>query len=141
MKHSKRFETLSKRPINQDSFIKERPEKGFVAMKSPNDPEPTVKVKNGKIVELDGKSRENFDFIDSFIADYAINTKISEEAIRIDSLKLARMLVDINIDRKTIINYFSGLTPAKIIQVLNELNVVEMMMAMQKIRARKTPAN
>jgi propanediol dehydratase large subunit len=141
MKHSKRFETLSKRPINQDSFIKEWPEKGFVAMKSPNDPEPTVKVKNGKIVELDGKSRENFDFIDSFIADYAINTKISEEAIRIDSLKLARMLVDINIDRKTIINYFSSLTPAKIIQVLNELNVVEMMMAMQKIRARKTPAN
>jgi glycerol dehydratase large subunit len=107
MKHSKRFDTLSKRPINQDSFIKEWPEKGFVAI------EPTVKVKNGKIVELDGKSRENFDFIDSFIADYAINTKISEEAIRIGSLKLARMLVHINIDRKTIINYFSGLTPAK----------------------------
>jgi propanediol dehydratase large subunit len=61
--------------------------------------------------------------------------------MRINSLKLARMLVDINIDRKTMINYFSGLTPAKIIQVLNELNVVEMMMAMQKIRARKTPAN
>jgi glycerol dehydratase large subunit len=86
---------------------------------------------------LDGKSRENFDFIDSFIADYEINTKISEEAMRIDSLKIARMLVDINIDTKTMINYFSGLTPAKIIQVLN---VVEMM-AMQKIRVRKTPAN
>jgi glycerol dehydratase large subunit len=141
MKHSKRFETLSKRPINQDSFIKEWPEKGFAAMKSPYDPEPSVKVKDGKIVELDGKTRENFDFIDSFIADYAINSKICEEAMRLDSLKLARMLVDINIDRKTIINYFSGLTPAKIVQVLNELNVVEMMMAMQKIRARKTPAN
>ena len=33
------------------------------------------------------------------------------------------------------------MTPAKIVDVLKRLNVVELMMAMQKLRARRTPAN
>ena len=73
MKRSKRIETLDKRPVNLDGYINEWPEMGFVAMKSPYDPTPSVKVQDGKIVELDGKKREDFDFIDQFIADYAIN--------------------------------------------------------------------
>ena len=73
MKRSKRIEILDKRPVNLDGYINEWPEMGFVAMKSPYDPTPSVKVENGKIVELDGKKRDDFDFIDQFIADYAIN--------------------------------------------------------------------
>jgi propanediol dehydratase large subunit len=141
MKRSKRFEVLEKRPINQDSFINEWPEKGFIAMVSPYDSEPSIQVQNGKIVEMDGKRRENFDFLDSFIADHAIDLKQAEESMAMDNVKIARMLVDIYVDRKTIIKVVSGLTPAKIVRVVNELNVVEMMMAMQKMRARKTPAN
>lgn len=141
MKKSKRFEVLRKRPINQDSFINEWPEKGFSAMQSPYDPIPSIKILNSKIVEMDGKERQEFDFIDSFIADHAINLEEAEKAMALDSLKIARMLVDINVDRKSIIKLVSGLTPAKIVRVVNELNVVEMMMAMQKMRARKTPAN
>ncbi len=34
-----------------------------------------------------------------------------------------------------------GLTPAKILAVMKTMNVVEMMMAMQKMRARRTPSN
>jgi glycerol dehydratase large subunit len=141
VKRSKRFEILENRPVNQDAFIKEWPEKGFAAMTSPYDPEPSIKLKNGQIIEMDGKSREEFDFIDSFIADHAIDLKEAERSMTIGEVELARMLVDINTDRKTITRIISGLTPAKIVKILNELNVVEMMMAMQKMRARKTPAN
>ena len=55
MKRSKRIETLDKRPVNLDGYINEWPEMGFAAMSSPYDPEPSVRVENGKIVELDGK--------------------------------------------------------------------------------------
>ena len=141
MKRSKRFEVLEKRAINQDSFMNEWPEKGFIAMASPYDPKPSLKIENGIIVEMDGKRRSEFDFIDSFIADFAININQVEKSMGMDHLVIARMLVDINVSRKDIIKIFSGLSPSKIIRVLDELNVVEMMMAMQKIRARKTPAN
>ncbi|AFK85262.1 MULTISPECIES: propanediol/glycerol family dehydratase large subunit [Thermoanaerobacterium] len=141
MKHSKRFEVLGKRPVNQDGFINEWPEKGFIAMCSPNDPKPSIKIENDKIVEMDGKRREDFDFIDLFIADHAINIYQAEKSMKMNSLDIAKMLVDINVERKTIIKVVSGLTPAKIMEVVNHLNVVEMMMAMQKMRARKIPAN
>jgi propanediol dehydratase large subunit len=141
MRRSKRFEVLENRPVNQDSFMKEWPEKGFVAMSSPFDPKPSIKITNGIIMEMDGKKRKDFDFIDNFIADYAINTNEAEKSMKLDTVSLARMLVDINIDRQTVIKIFSGLTPAKIVEIMNELNVVEMMMAMQKMRARKTPSN
>lgn len=141
MKRSKRFEILENRPINKDSFMKEWPEKGFIAMKSPYDPEPSLVIKDGKIIEMDGKKREDFDFLDSFIADYSINIKSADRFKYLDHLTIARMLVDINVSRDHIIDIFKGLTPMKIVLVLNELNVVEMMMAMQKMRARRTPAN
>lgn len=141
MRRSKRFEVLQKRPVNQDAFISEWPEKGFAAMSSPYDPEPSIKLQEGRIVEMDGVQRKDFDFLDSFIADYAINLKEAEKSMAMSSVEIARMLVDINIDRNRIIKILSGLTPAKLTRVLNELNVVEMMMAMQKMRARKTPAN
>ena len=72
MKRSKRIEALDKRAVNLDGFIDEWPEMGFVAMHSPYDPKPSVKVENGMITELDGKKRGDFDFLDQFIADYAI---------------------------------------------------------------------
>ena len=59
MKRSKRIEALDKRAVNKDGFIDEWPEMGFVAMKSPYDPEPSVRVENGVITELDGKKRED----------------------------------------------------------------------------------
>ena len=48
---SKRFEALGKRPINQDVFMEEWPEKGFVAMRSPYDPEPSIKIE-GNVISL-----------------------------------------------------------------------------------------
>ena len=141
MKRSKRIETLDKRPVNLDGYINEWPEMGFAAMSSPYDPEPSVRVENGKIVELDGKKREDFDFIDQFIADYAINIELAERSMSVPALDIARMIVDIHVSRKEILTLISGITPARMTEVINHLTVVELMMGMQKMRARKTPGN
>lgn len=138
---SKRFQVLAERPVNQDGFVAEWPEVGLIAMDGPNDPKPSLKIENGKVVELDGKTRDEFDFIDTFIADYGINLEKAEEAMAIDSLELSRMLVDINVPREKIVPLTTAITPAKICEVVSEMNVVEMMMSLQKMRARKTPSN
>ena len=141
MKRSKRFEKLDKMPINMDGIIDEWDEVGLITMKSPYDPEPSIKVENNVIVEMDGKKREDFDSLDYFIADYGINKQYSEEAMSIKSIDIAKMLVDINVPREDIIKICIASTPAKILQVVNYLNVVEMMMAQMKMRARRSPAN
>ena len=141
MKKSKRFEVLEKRPIHQDGYVKEWPEVGLIAIGSPNDPVPSIKLENGKVVEMDGKKREDFDFIDTFLADHSINLENTEKAMALDSTDIARMLVDINVSRDEIIKITTSLTAAKLVEVVDKLNVVEMMMALQKMRARKTPAN
>ena len=58
-----------------------------------------------------------------------------------DSLKLARMLVDINVTRADIVGLTTAMTPAKITEVVSQLNVLEMMMALTKMRARQRPSN
>lgn len=141
MRRSKRMETLDRRPVNMDGYIEEWPEMGFAAMSSPYDPEPSIRIRDGLVVELDKKQREDFDFIDQFIADYAINLKRAEDSMALSSLEIARKIVDIHVSRKEILEIISGITPAKMVQVMNHLNVVELMMGMQKMRARKTPGN
>ena len=141
MKRSKRFEKLDQMPINLDGIIEEWEEAGLTAMKSKYDPKPSIKVDNGIIIELDGKAREHFDSLDYFIADYGIDKSYAEEAMRIPSLDIARMLVDINVPREKITKICVASTPAKILEIVNYLNVVEMMMAQMKMRVRRTPAN
>jgi propanediol dehydratase large subunit len=140
-KRSKRFQVLEDRPVNKDGFVQEWPEQGFVAMSSPHDPTPSLVIKEGKIVELDGKPREEFDMLDQFIADYTIDVAVAEKVMKMDSVEIARKLVDINVSRTEVLNVVKGMTPAKVVEVLNQLNVVEMMMALQKMRARKRPSN
>ena len=141
MKRSKRIEALDKRPVNLDGYINEWPEMGFAAMRSPYDPVSSIRVQDGKITELDGKKREEFDFIDQFIADYAINIERAEKSMAVPALEIARMIVDIHVSRKEILELVSGITPMRMTEVMGYLNVVELMMGMQKMRARRTPGN
>ena len=138
---SKRFEALDARPVNQDGFVSEWPEVGLIAMDSPNDPKPSIRIQGGKVVELDGKACADFDMLDTFIATYGINLERAEEAMAIDSLQFARMLCDINIPRSQIIPLTTAMTPAKATEVVGMMSVLEMMMAVTKLRARKQPAN
>ncbi|AHI55632.1 propanediol/glycerol family dehydratase large subunit [Listeria seeligeri] len=136
---SKRFEELAKRPVNQDGFVKEWIEEGLIAMESPNDPKPSIKIENGKVVEMDSKKLAEFDLIDHFIAKYGIDLSRVEEVMQMDSVKLANMLCDPNVPREKIVLLTTAMTPAKIVEVVSQMNVVEMMMSMQKMRSRRTP--
>lgn len=138
---SKRFEALDARPVNQDGFVTEWPEVGLIAMDGPNDPKPSIRIENGIVVELDGKKRTDFDMIDTFIADYGIRLENAEEVNATDSLELARKLVDFNVPRAEVVKLTTAMTPAKITEVVGKLSVLEMMMAVTKMRPRLSPAN
>ncbi|EPH06080.1 propanediol dehydratase large subunit [Propionibacterium sp. oral taxon 192 str. F0372] len=138
---SKRFEVLDARPVNQDGYVTEWAEVGLIAVDSPNDPTPSIRIENGVVVELDGKKAAEFDLIDSFVARYGINLDFAEEAMKVDSLEFARRLVDINVPRSELVKYTTAFTPAKLTEVVNQLTVLEMMMAVNKMRARLQPAN
>jgi propanediol dehydratase large subunit len=138
---SRRFEKRAERPVNKDTFVQESVDLGLVVMNSPYDPKPSIRLERGRIVEIDGRSEESFDLIDRYIARYAINAATAEKTMATDSLKLARMLVDINSPRSDLVQLLSGSTPAKLCEIVGHLNVVEMMMALQKMRARRRPGN
>ncbi|ETJ97113.1 propanediol/glycerol family dehydratase large subunit [Propionimicrobium lymphophilum] len=138
---SKRFEALDARPVNQDGFVTEWPEVGLIAIDSPSDPKPSIKIENGEVVEMDGKRVDEFDMLDSFIARYGINLENAEKAMSIDSVDMARMLCDINVPRADVIALTTAMTPAKLTEVISKMSVLEMMMGVTKMRARKKPAN
>jgi propanediol dehydratase large subunit len=138
---SKRFETLSNRPINRETYIHPWPEVGLAAMHSPLDPTPGIRIEDGRVVEMDGVSREAFDLIDHFIARHSLNPAVAERAMNTPSSEIARMLVDINVSRAEILELTSGCTAAKLVDVVRHMNVLEMMVGLAKMRVRRTPAN
>jgi propanediol dehydratase large subunit len=141
MSKSKRFEVLNARPVNQDGYVQEWPEVGLIAMNGPYDPKPSIRIENGVVTEMDGKTRAEFDMLDSFIADHAIRLGNAEKAMAMDSLEIARKIVDINVTRDEILDITLSITPAKLTEVVGNLNIVEIMMGMSKMRARLMPAN
>jgi len=136
---SKRFKRLRERDINREVFVNELPELGLIVMDSPGDPKPSLEIRDGRIVEMDGRVEAEFDAIDRFIARYSIDLEQAPAAMAMGSLEIARMLVDIHVSQREVMNVISGLSPAMIAEVMSHLNVVEMMMAMQKMRQRKRP--
>lgn len=138
---SKRFEALDARPVSQDGYVREWPEVGLIAMNSPSDPTPSIRIEDGVVVELDGKRREDFDMIDTFIADYGIRLDNAVEVNATPSLELARRMVDFTVPREEVVKLTTAMTPAKMVEVVGTMNVLEMMMAVTKMRSRLFPAN
>ena len=134
-----RFRVLNSKPVNLDGFSVPDAGLGLVAMSSPHDPAPSLKIRGGEVVELDGKGAGEFDVIDEFIARYGIDLTVAEEAMALGDETLARMVVDINVPRAEVVRLIGGTTPAKLARVVALLSPVEMQMAMAKMRARRTP--
>lgn len=132
---------LDAKPVNLDGFSVTDPALGLVAMHSPHDPEPSLVVRDGRVVELDGRPAAEFDVIDEFIARYGIDLTVAEEAMALDDAVLARMAVDVNVPRAEVVRLIGGTTPAKLARVMAVMTPVEMQMAMHKMRARRTPSN
>jgi propanediol dehydratase large subunit len=141
MSSLKRFQVRADRPVNQEVFIDEWPEAGLIVIDSPRDPSPSIKLAGGRIVELDGRSEEDFDLIDRFIAAHAIDPDVAKSAMAMDSITLARMVADFNVPRAEVAKLVGGCTPAKLVDILKQLNIVEMMSGLQKMHVRRTPAN
>jgi propanediol dehydratase large subunit len=136
-----RFSDWDERPLRLDKFAVEDAENGFSAFRSPHDPKPGISIEGGRVVALDGVAEADFDMIDLFIARYHIDPAVVVEAMVIPSPEIARKLVDMNVPRTELVKLAHGLTPAKLAEVVAELNAMEIAFAYSKMRARKTPGN
>ena len=141
MERSIRFDLLSKRDINKETFVEPWPEAGLIVADSPYDPQPSIAIDDGKVVEMDGKLRADFDALDRFIVSHALDLDVAGAAMAIPSKEYARMLADINVPRADIARLVAGCTPAKLTDIMRHMNVLEMMMGLAKMRVRRMPAN
>ena len=138
---SRRFSILAGRDINRETYVEEWAEAGLTVADSPYDPRPSLRIVNGQVMEMDGKERAEFDALDRFIADHALDLTAAAKAMATPSDQIARMLVDINVPQPAIRRLAGGCTPAKLCEIVRHMNVLEMMMGLGKMRVRKTPAN
>jgi propanediol dehydratase large subunit len=128
-------------PVNLDGFAFENPELGLVSLASPGDPEPSLLVRDGRVVELDSRPADEFDVIDEFIARHGLDLGAADGAMALDDVEIARLMVDPSVPRRSLVELAGGLTPAKLARVVALLQPHELMMAAAKLRARRTPAN
>lgn len=136
-----RFEDWDKRPLRLDKFAAEDPANGFAAFSGASDPAPNLDVKDGQVVMMDGTAEADFDMIDLFIARHHLDPEVAIEAMALPSSEVARMLVDMHVPREELTRLARGMTPAKLAEVVAELNAMELAFAYSKMRARKTPGN
>jgi len=141
MTESQRFKVLAERDINRETFVEPWPEAGLMVADSPYDPQPSIQIVDGRIVELDGRQIDDFDAIDTYIARYGIDIAVAPEAMALDSLTLAHMLTDVNVPRTHLLRLATGCTPAKLVDIMRHMSVLEMMNGLAKMRVRRTPAN
>ena len=130
---------MDRQRVNLDGFAVEDAELGLTALRSPHDPEPSLVVFEGRIVELDSVPEAEFDSIDTFIARHGLDLTAADEAMKLPDVDFARLLVDPAVPRREIIRLSAGATPAKLARVLALLRPPELGMAMTKLRARRTP--
>jgi propanediol dehydratase large subunit len=138
---SERFASRARRELAREQLVSELPELGLVAANGPDDPEPELVLEGGRVTRLDGRGEAEFDVVDRFVALHGLDPDVAGEAMALDDLVLARMLVDVNVSRAELVRLSRGLTPAKLARVIGLLDPVELMLALKKLRARRTPGN
>ena len=138
---SARYLAREERELRREVLIEPLAELGLVAMDGPNDPEPSLVIVDGEIVELDGRPREEWDALDHFVAGCGLDLEVAAELDAVDDLELARQLVDVDVPRAVLVRMSRGLTPARLARVIGMLDPVELMFALKKLRARRAPAN
>src|SRR5262249_52453793 len=138
---SDRFVSREQRDLRREPLIEPLSELGLVAMNGPNDPQPSLVVEDGRVVELDGRNAEDWDALDHFVVRYGLDLEVAAEAAGLEDSEIARMLVDVDVPRARLVRLSRGLTPARLATVISLLDPVELMFALKKLRARRAPAN
>ena len=136
-----RIRFMDRQRVNLDGFAIEDPGLGLTALRSPHDPRPSLVVTDGRVTELDGVGEADFDSIDTYIARHGLDLGAADEVMALSDVAFARLLVDPAVPRHEIIRLSAGATPAKLARVLALLRPPEQVMAMTKLRARRTPSN
>lgn len=140
-RRSSRFVSREQRELRRELLVSPYPELGLVAMDGPNDPEPSLVLEEGRVVEIDGRREPDFDVIDHFLARHGIDPEAAAEAATLTDDEIAHRLVDVDIPRDELVRLSRGLTPARLAGIAARLDPVEMMFALKKLRARRMPAN
>ena len=136
-----RFRFMDEQRVNLDGFAVADASLGLIAFDSPADPKPSLVVDDGVVTEMDGRAASDFDVIDAFIAAHGIDLGVAAEAMATTDLDYARMIVDPGVPRSEVVRLGSGMTPAKMAGALSLLRPAELVIAMTKCRARRTPSN
>ena len=136
-----RVRFMDEQRVNLDGFAHEDVELGLVAISSPHDPAPSLVLREGRVVEMDGRRVEDFDTLDTLIATRGLDLSVAAEAMGLEDVALARLFVDPSTPRAEVIRLVAGITPAKLARVVALLRPAELTMAMTKLRARRTPSN
>lgn len=136
-----RVRFMNQQRINLDGFAYEDVELGLVAMSSPHDPAPSLEVRDGRVVQMDGRDVDDFDTLDALIATHGLDLSVAAEAMGLEDVALARLFVDPGVPRSEVVRLVAGTTPAKLARVVALLRPAELTMAMTKLRARRTPSN
>jgi propanediol dehydratase large subunit len=140
-RRSERFVSREQRELRRELLISPYPELGLVAIDGPNDPEPALEIEDGHVVAMDGRLAEDFDVIDRFVARYGLDLDVAAEAAGLSDDVIARRLVDVDVSRAELVRLSRGLTPARLARIVSQLDPVELMFALKKLRARRAPAN
>ena len=138
---SARFRTREAADLRSEALIAPAPALGLCVFDGPNDPEPGIELRDGRVVAIDGVREEDWDVVDAFIAAHGIDPVAAVEVAALDDLEIARRLVDVDTRRADLVRLGRGLTPARLARIVGLLDPVELMFAMKKLRARRAPAN
>jgi propanediol dehydratase large subunit len=98
-RRSARYEARAARDVRREVLIEPLAELGLVAFDGPNDPAPSLVIEDGRIIELDGRRREDWDALDHFIAGSGLDLDVAREAAELDDAEIARRLVDVAVSR------------------------------------------
>ena len=125
-----RIRFMDAQRVNLDGFAVEDPSLGLIALRSPADPEPSLVVRDGRVVELDGTAEEDFDTIDAFLAAHGFDLGVAEEAMSLPDTAFARLAASPDVPRAEVIRLAAGATPAMLARVLARLRPAVLTLAM-----------
>src|SRR5215212_9349569 len=103
-----RIRFMDQQPVNLDGFAHEDVDLGLVAMASPFDPEPSLVLEHGLVVEMDGRRAADFDTLDALVARHGIDVQVADEAMSLEDVAFARLFVDPAVPRAEVVRLVAG---------------------------------
>src|SRR6266853_405498 len=88
-RRSARYEARATREVRREVLIEPLAELGLVAFDGPNDPAPSLRIEDDRVVELDGRGRDEWDALDHFIARSGIDLEVAREAAALEDVEIA----------------------------------------------------